>query len=155
VEPILADLSTTMPDLRELVRMLVRLLAALAVGALIGYEREKRGKAAGLRTHMLVSMGTTLFVVATIEGGMQEDATSRVIQGIVTGIGFLGAGVIMKIHESRQIRGLTTAAGIWMTAAASVAIGLGQIGLGLIAAGMAWVVLAIMDRFEPEPKAED
>lgn len=144
-----------MPDLRELVRMLVRLLAALAVGALIGYEREKRGKAAGLRTHMLVSMGTTLFVVATIEGGMQEDATSRVIQGIVTGIGFLGAGVIMKIHESRQIRGLTTAAGIWMTAAASVAIGLGQIGLGLIAAGMAWVVLAIMDRFEPEPKAED
>ena len=144
-----------MPDLRELVRVLVRLLAALAVGALIGYEREKRGKAAGLRTHMLVSMGTTLFVVATIEGGMQEDATSRVIQGIVTGIGFLGAGVIMKIHESRQIRGLTTAAGIWMTAAASVAIGLGQIGLGLIAAGMAWVVLAIMDRFEPEPKAED
>lgn len=144
-----------MPDLRELVRMLVRLLAALAVGALIGYEREKRGKAAGLRTHMLVSMGTTLFVVATIEGGMQEDATSRVIQGIVTGIGFLGAGVIMKIHESRQIRGLTTAAGIWMTAAASVAIGLGQIGLGLIAAGLAWVVLAIMDRFEPEPKAED
>lgn len=155
MEPVLADLATTMPDLRELVRMLVRLLAALAVGALIGYEREKRGKAAGLRTHMLVSMGTTLFVVATIEGGMQEDATSRVIQGIVTGIGFLGAGVIMKIHESRQIRGLTTAAGIWMTAAASVAIGLGQIGLGLIAAGMAWVVLAIMDRFEPEPKAED
>jgi len=144
-----------MPDLRELVRVLVRLLAALAVGALIGYEREKRGKAAGLRTHMLVSMGTTLFVVASIEGGMQEDATSRVIQGIVTGVGFLGAGVIMKIHESRQIRGLTTAAGIWMTAAASVAIGLGQIGLGLIAAGLAWVVLAIMDRFEPEPKAED
>lgn len=155
MEPVLADLATTMPDLRELARMLVRLLAALAVGALIGYEREKRGKAAGLRTHMLVAMGTTLFVVATIEGGMQEDATSRVIQGIVTGIGFLGAGVIMKIHESRQIRGLTTAAGIWMTAAASVAIGLGQIGLGLIAAGLAWVVLAIMDRFEPEPKAED
>ena len=155
MEPVLADLATTMPDLRELVRVLVRLLAALAVGALIGYEREKRGKAAGLRTHMLVSMGTTLFVVASIEGGMQEDATSRVIQGIVTGVGFLGAGVIMKIHESRQIRGLTTAAGIWMTAAASVAIGLGQIGLGLIAAGLAWVVLAIMDRFEPEPKAED
>lgn len=156
MEPILADLSTTMPDLRELVRVLVRLLAALAVGALIGYEREKRGKAAGLRTHMLVSMGTTLFVVAAIEWGMDEDATSRVIQGIVTGIGFLGAGVIMKIHESRQIRGLTTAAGVWMTAAASVAIGLGQIGLGLIAAGLAWVVLAIMDRFEPEPdpKAE-
>ena len=136
-----------MPDLRELVRMLVRLLAALAVGALIGYEREKRGKAAGLRTHMLVAMGTTLFVVAAIEGGMHEDAASRVIQGIVTGIGFLGAGVIMKIHESRQIRGLTTAAGIWMTAAASVAIGLGQIGLGLIAAALAWVVLAIIDRF--------
>lgn len=147
---ILADLAATMPDPRELVRVLVRLLAALAVGALIGYEREKTGKAAGLRTHMLVSLGTTLFVVSAIESGMQEDATSRVIQGIVTGIGFLGAGAILKIHETRQIRGLTTAAGVWMTAAASVAIGLGQIGTGLIAAVFAWVVLAVLRRFERE-----
>jgi putative Mg2+ transporter-C (MgtC) family protein len=108
---------------------------------------------------MLVSMGTALLVISAIESGMHEDAVSRVIQGIVTGIGFLGAGVIMKIHESREIRGLTTAAGIWMTAAAGVAIGLGRIGLGLIAAALTWVVLAILRKFEPErqekPSPED
>lgn len=155
MEPILTELSITTTDLRELVRLMVRLLAALAVGTLIGYEREKMGKAAGLRTHMLVSMGTALFVIGAVQADMGEDAVSRIIQGIVTGIGFLGAGVIMKIRESRQIRGLTTAAGIWMTAAASVAIGLGQIGLGALAGGLAWVVLAIMHRFEPEPRSED
>lgn len=155
METILHELSITMPDLRELARVVVRLLAALAVGTLIGYEREKMGKAAGLRTHMLVSMGTALFVISAVEAGMGEDAVSRVIQGIVTGIGFLGAGVIMKIRESKQIRGLTTAAGIWMTAAASVAIGLGEIGLGLLAGGVAWVVLAIMHRFEPVPQTDN
>lgn len=145
---ILQELSATAPSLRELVRVIVRLLAALAVGALIGYERERVGKAAGLRTHMLVSMGTALFVISALEFGMDEDAVSRVIQGLVTGIGFLGAGVIMKIREAREIRGLTTAAGVWMTAAASVAIGLGQIGFGLIAAVLAWVVLAALSKLE-------
>lgn len=154
MEPILQELSITMPDPRELARVVLRLLAALAVGTLIGYEREKMGKAAGLRTHMLVSMGTALFVIAAIEAGMDQDAVSRIIQGIVTGVGFLGAGVIMKNTESGQIRGLTTAAGVWMTAAASVAIGLGEIGLGLLAGGLAWVVLAIMHRFEPEPRPD-
>lgn len=152
MEVILEELGMTVPDLRELGSVVIRLLAALAVGSLIGYEREKTGKAAGLRTHMLVSMGTALFVIGATEAGMSEDALSRIIQGIVTGIGFLGAGVIMKIEESRQIRGLTTAAGIWMTAAASVAMGLGQIALGLIAGALAWVVLAIMHRFEPEAR---
>ena len=150
MKPILDELLATMPDAGELIRVVMRLLAALAVGALIGYERERMGKDAGLRTHMLVSVGTALLVICAIESGMHEDAVSRVIQGIVTGIGFLGAGVIMKIHESREIRGLTTAAGIWMTAAAGVAIGLGRIGLGLIAAVLTWVVLALFRRFEPE-----
>ena len=125
MKPILDELLATMPDGGELIRVVMRLLAALAVGALIGYERERMGKDAGLRTHMLVSVGTALLVICAIESGMHEDAVSRVIQGIVTGIGFLGAGVIMKIQEAREIRGLTTAAGIWMTAAAGVAIGLG------------------------------
>jgi putative Mg2+ transporter-C (MgtC) family protein len=71
-----------------------------------------------------------------------------VIQGLVTGIGFVGAGVIMKIQAEREIRGLTTAAGVWMTAAASVAIGLGQIGIGIMAALLAWVVLAALRRLE-------
>jgi putative Mg2+ transporter-C (MgtC) family protein len=149
---ILQELRATMPSVGEVVRVIVRLLAALAVGALIGYERERVGKAAGLRTHMLVSMGTALFVISALEYGMGEDAVSRVIQGLVTGIGFLGAGVIMKIQEEREIRGLTTAAGVWMTAAASVAIGLGQIGLGVIAALMAWVVLAALRKLEVRTK---
>src|SRR5690606_7289810 len=110
-------------------------------------------KAAGLRTHMLVSMGTALFVISGLEAGMEQDAISRVIQGLVTGIGFLGAGTIMKIREQKEIRGLTTAAGIWMTAATSATIGLGQIGTGLLAGAFAWIVLAILHRFEPEPKA--
>lgn len=147
MEVILRELGG-LPDLDTFARFLIRLLAALALGALIGYQRERSGKAAGLRTHMLVAMGTTLFVVAALESGMGDDAMSRVIQGLVTGIGFLGAGSILKIHEEKEIHGLTTAAGIWMTAAASVAIGLGQIVTGLIAGVLAWMVLAVISRFE-------
>jgi putative Mg2+ transporter-C (MgtC) family protein len=150
---IVEEFIATMPDVRELVRFMMRLLAALAVGALIGYQREKMGKAAGLRTHMLVSMGTTLMVISALQFGMGNDGVSRVIQGLVTGIGFLGAGAIMKIREEKEIRGLTTAAGIWMTAAASVAIGLGQIGIGLLAGILAWIVLGALHRLEPEQKA--
>jgi putative Mg2+ transporter-C (MgtC) family protein len=146
------EMAATMPGARELVRTLTRLLAALAVGALIGYQRERMGKAAGFRTHILVSMGTALLVVSAVEFGMGSDGTSRVIQGLITGIGFLGAGAIMKIRENREIRGLTTAAGIWMTAAASVAIGLGQVGIGLIAGLLAWIVLGALHRLEPEQK---
>lgn len=153
MDVMLQELSATLPSLHELVRVIVRLLAALAVGALIGYDRERVGKAAGLRTHMLVSMGTALFVITALEFGMGEDAVSRVIQGLVTGIGFVGAGVIMKIQEEREIRGLTTAAGVWMTAASSVAIGLGQIGVGVIAALLAWVVLAALKKLEVRMKA--
>lgn len=137
-----------LPDAGTIVRILIRLLAALALGALIGYQRERSGKAAGLRTHMLVALGTTLFVVAGLESGMQDDAMSRVIQGLITGIGFLGAGSILKVQEDKVIHGLTTAAGIWMTAAASVAIGLGQILTGMIAGVLAWIVLAVVARFE-------
>lgn len=142
-----------LPDPLDLARVLMRLLAALALGALIGYQRERKGKAAGLRTHMLVSLGTTLVVVAGLEWGMQQDAISRVIQGLITGIGFLGAGTILKISVDKEIHGLTTAAGVWMTAAASVAIGLGQIITGLAAGIIAWVVLAVLRRFEPAQKS--
>lgn len=140
------------PDWRELGWVMLRLVAALGLGALIGYQRERAGKAAGLRTHMLVALGSALFVIAALATGMHEDAMSRVIQGLITGIGFLGAGAILKIHEDKQIRGLTTAAGIWMTAAASVTIGLGLIVIGLVAGVLAWIVLAVIDRFEPRSR---
>jgi putative Mg2+ transporter-C (MgtC) family protein len=154
METLLQEVGATMPDGPQLIRVMLRLLAALAVGALIGFQRERMVKAAGLRTHMLVAMGTALFVICAVEAQMGPDAVSRVLQGLITGIGFLGAGVVMKIQEAKEIRGLTTAAGVWMTAAASATVGLGQIGVGLIAAVMAWVVLAILYKFEPAPKAD-
>jgi putative Mg2+ transporter-C (MgtC) family protein len=148
MEHVSQEILGSMPDARQLARVTVRLLLALIVGAVIGLQRELTGKAAGLRTHMLVALGTTLFVVAVSEMGMREDALSRVIQGIVTGIGFLGAGTILKLTEEQRIRGLTTAAGIWMTAAASIAIGVGQIAAALIGSLLAWFVLAVLWRLE-------
>jgi putative Mg2+ transporter-C (MgtC) family protein len=139
----------TLPDVRHLVRAGWRLLVALLAGAIIGYQREQVGKAAGLRTHLLIAMGTSLFVICAIEYGMDQDALSRVIQGIVTGIGFLGTAAIIKREQQDEVHGITTAAGIWITAAVSIAIGMGQIVVGLVATALAWVVLALLYRLEP------
>jgi putative Mg2+ transporter-C (MgtC) family protein len=141
---ILEELAASLPDAPEVVRIVMRLLAALVAGGIIGFQREAAGKAAGLRTHMLGCMGTTLFVLAAAEAGMEHDAMSRVVQGLATGIGFLGAGAILKLESSREIKGLTTAAGIWMTAALGVAIGLGHLGTAAIATAFAWTVLAVL-----------
>jgi len=78
--------------------------------------------------------------------GMSLDGLSRVIQGLATGIGFIGAGAIMKLRGEREIEGLTTAAGIWMTAAAGVAAGLGRIGLAFLSVILTWIVLAMVGR---------
>lgn len=144
----LEELASSIPDARDAVRLLVRLLAALLAGGIIGYQRERAGKAAGLRTHMLVALGTALFVITAEEAGMQQDALSRVVQGLVTGIGFLGAGAILKLESRQVIRGLTTAAGIWMTAALGVAIGLGHLGTAAIGVLLGWLVLAALIRLE-------
>lgn len=145
---ILAELAASIPDPQQAVRVVIRLLAALIVGAIIGFQRERAGKAAGLRTHMLVAMGTAMFVIAATENGMQQDAVSRIVQGLATGIGFLGAGAILKVESERLIRGLTTAAGIWMTAALGVAIGLGLLGTAAVGVLFTWIVLALLIRFE-------
>ena len=109
----------------------------------MGVQREKVGKPAGLRTHMLVSLGTAVVVLACADANMSVDGLSRVIQGIVTGIGFVGAGTILKLNEQREIKGLTTAAGLWMTAAIGVACGLGGIGLAVIGTIVALLILAL------------
>jgi putative Mg2+ transporter-C (MgtC) family protein len=142
------ELAASLPNAQETVRVVLRLVAALLVGGIIGLQREVSGKAAGLRTHMLVCAGTTLFVLAALGAGMQQDAMSRVIQGLVTGIGFLGAGAILKVESSHQIKGLTTAAGIWMTAALGVAIGVGQLGTAAIGTVFAWLVLAVLIKLD-------
>jgi putative Mg2+ transporter-C (MgtC) family protein len=145
---ILEELSASLPTAQEAVRVVLRLVAALIAGGVIGYQREVSHKAAGLRTHMLVCSGTALFVLAALDTGMQLDALSRVIQGVVTGIGFLGAGAILKIEASRQIKGLTTAAGIWMTAALGVTIGVGHLGTAAVGTLFAWCVLSALITIE-------
>lgn len=140
------ELSFGTADWQQFIRVVIRLVVAAGLGALIGYEREKAGKAAGLRTHILVTLGTCVFVLAGIGYGMSSDGLSRVIQGIVTGIGFIGAGSILKLNDEKNIRGLTTSAGIWMTAAVGVAVGLGELGLAILAAIVTLVVLALIGK---------
>ncbi|GGK04092.1 MgtC/SapB family protein [Pseudomonas matsuisoli] len=113
-------------DPEQITRTLMRLVIAALLGGLLGYQREQSGKAAGVRTHMLVAVGAALLVIAPEQLGHGGDALSRVIQGIVTGIGFLGAGTIIKGSSVGDVKGLTTAAGIWLTAAIGVAAGLGH-----------------------------
>jgi putative Mg2+ transporter-C (MgtC) family protein len=145
---ILEEMVSGLPDVRQMVSLVSRLLTAMILGALVGAQRESIGKPAGLRTHMLVAMGSALFVLAPLEAGMELDGISRVIQGIVTGIGFIGAGAILKLQEKREIEGLTTAAGIWMTAAIGIAAGLGRWGLALVSTILTWITLSVIGKIE-------
>jgi putative Mg2+ transporter-C (MgtC) family protein len=144
-----------LPDARELVRVLVRLLGAMLLGAIAGFQREKAGKPAGLRTHMLVSMGSCLFVLVPIQVGMSVGDVSRIIQGVATGIGFVGAGAILKNGSEREIQGLTTAAGIWTTAAVGVAVGMGGFAVAVIGMLLAYFVLAALLRIENRISPDD
>ena len=137
-----------LPDARDLVRVLVRLGGAMLLGAIAGFQREKAGKPAGLRTHMLVSMGACLFVLVPLQVGMPIGEVGRVIQGVAAGIGFVGAGAILKLSQERDIQGLTTAAGIWTTAAVGVAVGLGGFGVAVIGMLLAWLILGVLLRIE-------
>jgi putative Mg2+ transporter-C (MgtC) family protein len=142
------ELAAGFPDAESMIRLTVRLIVAMIFGAVIGIQRERAGKPAGLRTHMMVALGAAVFIMASGEFGMNADSISRVIQGLVTGIGFLGAGAILKLHDKRAVEGLTTAAGIWMTAALGVAVGLGRFGLALLATLLAWMTLSLVRQME-------
>jgi len=137
-----------LPDLEHAVRVSLRLLLAAVLGGLLGYEREYKGKAAGLRTYMLVSLGSALFVLVPLEGGMPLEDASRVMQGIITGIGFLGAGTILKGTSPQDVQGLTTAAGIWLTAAIGVAAGLGHEATAVLTTVFALVIFNLLPRLE-------
>lgn len=137
------ELTNGIPEIRNFWIIVIRLLAATFLGAVLGFQRERAGKPAGLRTHILVSVGTAVVVIACAGAGMDMQGQSRVIQGIVTGIGFIGAGSILKVSEEKDIRGLTTAAGLWLTAAIGVAAGLGTIGIAVMATILASIILAL------------
>ena len=144
----LEELTSGLSNTRQLAQVIIRLIAATLLGAVVGFERERAGKPAGLRTHTLVSLGTAVFVLACSGVGMSLDGLSRVIQGILTGIGFIGAGSILKLSEERDIQGLTTAAGVWMTAAIGVTVGLGSLGVALFSTLLAVIILALVHAIE-------
>jgi putative Mg2+ transporter-C (MgtC) family protein len=135
-----------LPDAAGLTRITIRLLLAAVLGGVLGYERESKGKAAGLRTHMLVALGAALFVLVPQQYGMSNADLSRVVQGLVTGLGFLGAGAIIKGDGDEEIKGVTTAAGLWLTAAIGVAAGMGRDATAVLSTGLALAILAAAPR---------
>lgn len=141
------------PDWTQLFRVTVRLVVAVALGGLLGFEREREGKSAGLRTHMLVALGSALFTVASLEAGMSLSDLSRVFQGIAAGIGFVGAGTILKRKDEDQIKGLTTAAGIWLTGAVGVAAGAGLLWIPIVGVVLALIILSALVWLERRIKA--
>jgi putative Mg2+ transporter-C (MgtC) family protein len=134
-------------DPADLTSVVLRLLLAVLLAAVVGYERERRGKSAGLRTHMLVGLGVALLVTAS-EQSMDSEGVSRVIQGIFAGIGFLGAGAIIKQSDKDEVRGLTSAASLWATAAIATAAGLGREATAIVATLFAFAILAVLLRLE-------
>ena len=128
---------TDLPGIAEVTQIVVRLLLAALLGGLLGLQRELVGKAAGIRTHMLVAMGSAFFVLIPYQAGMPLVDLSRVLQGVITGIGFLGAGAILKVSAPQQIHGLTTAAGLWMTAAVGITAGMGRETSAILGTGLA------------------
>jgi putative Mg2+ transporter-C (MgtC) family protein len=141
-----------LPDAAGVTRITLRLLVAAILGGLLGFEREQKGKAAGLRTHMLVALGAALFVLIPQEAGVSDADLTRVLQGLIAGVGFLGAGTIIKGSGDEEIKGLTTAAGIWLTAAIGVAAGMGREATAvlstLLALGILYIAPKIVRRFE-------
>ena len=143
-----SDLMGSLPSGAQLIHVSLRLFVALVVGGLVGLQRELTHKPAGLRTHMLLSLGTALILVTSEQAGMSKSDLSRVVQGLVTGVGFLGGGAILKLTAEREIHGLTTAAGLWVTAAAGAAAGLGRLGLAIIGVSLGLLVLAAFVKLE-------
>lgn len=137
-------------DVGQIVIVLVRLTLAAVLGALLGYQREAVGSAAGLRTHILVSLGSAIFVLVPLQAGMALGDLSRVLQGLLAGIGFLGAGAVLKRSDNDEIMGLTTAANIWVTAAIGMAIGMGRETTALVSTGFALIVLEVLGRLPIE-----
>ncbi|PWG65892.1 MgtC/SapB family protein [Sediminicurvatus halobius] len=134
-------------DLGEVIVVLIRVMLAALLGGALGLEREQQGKAAGVRTHMLVCMGAALFILIPQQAGISDSEMSRVIQGVIAGIGFLCAGTIINSRDEQRVSGLTTAAGIWFTAAIGTAVGLGREQTAILCTVLAWMVLHMVPMF--------
>ncbi|WP_144107866.1 MgtC/SapB family protein [Paraburkholderia sp. BCC1886] len=135
-------------SMADVTRVLMRLGLALILGGIIGFEREMSRRDAGMRTHMMVAVGAALFVVVPLQSGFSQDNMSRVLQGLVSGVGFLGAGAIIKISADREVRGLTTAASLWLSAGVGVAAGLGREATAILSVAIALVILSSARMFK-------
>jgi putative Mg2+ transporter-C (MgtC) family protein len=140
----------------EDLQILLRLLVALVLGGVVGWERQAAGKSAGLRTHILVAMGAALFVGLgelfiqrfSHAGDTLRFDPIRIVEAVVTGVSFLGAGTIFVARGSARVRGLTTAASIWLTAAIGLAVGLERYVLAAGSTVLAWFVLRVLQRLD-------
>jgi putative Mg2+ transporter-C (MgtC) family protein len=148
MEQLWQQLAADWPDKGHMLIVTFRLVLAAAVGALPGLQRERMGVPAGLRTHMLVSLGAAIFILAALDAGATMGDATRVIQGLATGIGFVGAGAILKSAQSHEVHGLTTASSIWLTAGLGTAVGMGRIWLPLFGSVLALIILSLLRRFE-------
>ena len=143
------------PDLSTMTRIVVRLMLAAILGGIIGYERERKARSAGVRTHMLVAVGAALFVLGPLQSGLQISDMSRVVQGIVQGVGFLGAGAIIIRAGDQKVEGLTTAATIWATAGIGVVVGLGLEATAVLSTLTLLTILAVVPFIVPPVDPDD
>src|SRR5262249_22307261 len=142
------ELSGGLNDAELLLRVVVRLSVAAILGGVLGVERQYEHKSAGMRTHMLVAMGAALFTAGPLLAGVSGEHVTRVIQGIAAGIGFVGGGTILKLTDQHEVRGLTTAANIWLAAAVGVAAGAGWMIPAVVGTVLALVILYVLGHVE-------
>ncbi|MEX1250402.1 MAG: MgtC/SapB family protein [Hyphomonas sp.] len=143
---IIAEFSD-IPDVATVTKITIRISVAALLGGILGYERERKARGAGVRTHMLVAVGAAIFVIGPTQAGMSVGDLSRIIQGIIQGIGFLGAGAIILGTATRQVQGLTTAASVWAAAGIGISAGLGLEATAVLATVVVLFVLAIVPVF--------
>jgi putative Mg2+ transporter-C (MgtC) family protein len=147
-----ADFSD-LPGVVAVTQFVLRLLLAALLGGVLGYQRERRGMEAGLRTHTLVALGSAFFVLIPLQAGMALGDLSRVLQGLIAGLGLLLAGVILRRQVQGEIHGLTTAAGLWLAAVVGVAAGLGREAPAVLGTILAFAILALLPRVGPPVEA--
>lgn len=139
-------------NVTQMTKVTIRLITASILGGLLGYEREIKGKSAGLRTHMLVALGAALFIIVPQQAGVSPEEVAKVLQGLIAGIGFLGAGGIMIGQQKENETGLTTAASIWITAAIGVTVGMGFEATAVLSTLITLGILALLPRYRQHLK---
>jgi putative Mg2+ transporter-C (MgtC) family protein len=133
-------------QLSELGRLIFRLALAMALGAIMGWQHERQGDAAGLRTHMLVAIGTTLFLLLLPQAGLSGTELGKVLASLLAGLGLLCAGILLRQRGNGRVVDLTSAGGIWVTGAIATAVGVGQATTAIVGTLFAAATLSVLRR---------